>query len=133
MSSDFTSRKLSWLEAVARDRTLPRSSIALAVLLACRYFNNAIEEAWPSERTLASDTGMMRANVRIGIERLVAAGLLRRRSGGPHTPSRYSIPRRWKAPLRLVHDTSAELAGDTTRGLVHDTAEVSSAKSRTRE
>lgn len=123
MSSDFTSRKLSWLETLARDRTLPRSAIALAVLLACRYFNGESGEAWPSERTLAGDTGMTPANVHIGIERLVAAGVLRRRSGGPRTPSRYSIPRRWKAPERYYGQERSAIVGNSTSGIAGNSAE----------
>ncbi len=42
MSSEFTNRKLAWLEAVARERTLPRSAVALAILLACRFFNGEV-------------------------------------------------------------------------------------------
>lgn len=122
MSADFTSRKLTWLEAVARDRALPRSSIALAVLLACRYFNGETHDAWPAQRTLAGVTGMTPANVHIGIERLVAAGLLHRRSGGPRTTSRYSIPKRWKASERYCLKEHSGIAGNSAGGIAGNSA-----------
>ena len=58
MSRESTSRKLAWREAVARERALPRSAVALAILLACRYFNGESGEAWPAQRTLAHDLGI---------------------------------------------------------------------------
>ena len=54
--SEFTKRKLGWLERVVCDPSLPRSSLAVAGILALKYFNG--EEgglAWPSQRTLAED------------------------------------------------------------------------------
>ena len=123
--TDYISRKLMWLEAVARDRKLSRGAVVVAVLLACRYFNAESGEAWPSGRTLARDLGMTLANVQIGVARLIEAGFLRKRSGGPRTTNRYSIPRRWRAPERhcqqCISDIASNVASDIASNVrTHD-------------
>ena len=128
MAANFVSRKLSWLEAIARDRSMPRSAVVVAALLATHYFNGKTGEAWPSERTLAIDTGMTPANVRMGIDRLVDARLLVRTPGGPRTSNRYRIPRRWKVPERPCQQGRSALVSNSTSAPASNSAAPLSAR-----
>ena len=110
MADSFVQRKLVWLEAVACDRSMPRSAVALAVLMACRYFNGETGEAWPALRTLARDLGIRSGNVHVAVERMVEAGYLRKVPGGPRATNNYAIPNRWRPPERSCwHERSAHV------------------------
>lgn len=80
--SDFTRRKLEWLDAVSSDPRLHNLSVALAVKLAVRYLNSETEEAWPGIDRLAHELNADRRSVQRALDRLVDGGWLRRKRGG---------------------------------------------------
>lgn len=82
MASDFTERKLAWLEAVASDPDMQRLAVVVAVKLATRYLNSKTGDAWPSIDRLARELTANPRNVRRAIASLVESGWLDKRRGG---------------------------------------------------
>ena len=76
------SRRLEWLERVARDPACRGLPTAVAVQLAARYFNSKTGRAWPKVATLASALTANRRSVQRALDVLVEAGHLERELGG---------------------------------------------------
>jgi hypothetical protein len=96
MLGSFTKR-LDWLDRVARDpdcRGLPTSC---AVLLAARYFNSTTGRAWPAIATLAEALTADRRSVQRALDVLVETGHLARESRVGRTNS-YWMGQRGAAP-----------------------------------
>jgi hypothetical protein len=75
MSDDFTKRKLDWLDQVADDLELSAAKFRLAYVIA-RFVNRASGEAWPTQQTLATTTGMTISGVQKASDALEERGHL---------------------------------------------------------
>ncbi len=99
-AADFTRRKLNWLTAIATDRQARGLPLALAVVLACRYFNARTETAWPGIETLARDLDSDRRAVQRAVKQLVDGGWLRRTARGGNGRNSTNV---YMLPLELPH------------------------------
>jgi biotin operon repressor len=80
------------LGKVVRLKLPPTEKLVLLVI--ANYINDASGDAWPSQNTLASDTGLARQTVNKAISRLVKKGILtscRRSKDGKLTSNIYRI------------------------------------------
>jgi DNA-binding transcriptional MocR family regulator len=130
-SKGWTARKLSWLEGCARDRTMPRLSLAIAILLATRYLNAKTGKAWPAIATLADELSVTRANTHHAMERLVAAGWL-----GKKTGFRQSNTYWLATPESIAGDNRkprSVIARDNRKRIVDDNRKRIARDNRTRE
>jgi len=58
VADDFTKRKFSWLDQVARDRDVSGEGFRLAYILASDHLNRGTGDAWPSQDALAEKLGL---------------------------------------------------------------------------
>jgi hypothetical protein len=87
-SSDFTSRKLTWLDCIAADRRIPPLAFKIAYVIA-QHVNRRKGEAWPSDQTIAEKVGVDTSNVyRARVLLRAAKWLSWRRTGASN---RYSL------------------------------------------
>jgi hypothetical protein len=117
MLGSFTKR-MDWLERVARDPDCRGLPTAVAVLLAVRYFNSTTGRAWPATATLAEALTADRRSIRRSIDTLVEAGHLERETGGGGRKTN-SYWMRWERertrPERAGADTPSSAEGGSRR------------------
>ena len=65
----------TWLKQVNRDRNLPPSKTAVAVVLA-DHSNYAKPDTWPSAATIAEESGLAKSSVTETLAKLAAGGHL---------------------------------------------------------
>lgn len=102
--NDWVALRFEWLRVVGAElhEWLP---LAVAGRLAGQYFNSQSKEAWMSADTLADDLNTDRRNVQRGLDKLIAAKLLRCRRGGRGGRNYYRIPKRLISDLRKALST----------------------------
>jgi hypothetical protein len=116
---DWVAIKFEWLALIATEihEWFP---LAVATLLAGRYFNSKTHEAWMSADTLAADLDTDRRNVqRQGLNKLMSAGLLSCKGRGGHgarvhywisddviSEIRSILRKRWRATARQKNSSS---------------------------
>jgi Helix-turn-helix domain len=106
MSAEWTRQKFTWLEAVAGDRLARGLPLAVAVVLAVKFFNSETHNAWPSLATLATAVDTDRRSVQRAIQSLVASGwLLRARRRRRSNMYRIAFRASWGGPgaARAMH------------------------------
>lgn len=113
MAENFTTRKLLWLESIARDPRCRGLPLAAAVMLACRYINRRSGQAWPSLATLADDLGTWPANAHAAINKLVETGKLDRQRGRQHRTSRYAIARDWTPSISVSANSDVSASANS--------------------
>jgi len=101
----FTHKKFSWLEQVARDRSLPALAPAVCILLS-PYFNLSRDgAAWPYQDTLAASLGVRREAVNRVINALAEQG---------HLEVTSTRGRRKASVYRMVLKATAKCAQEST-------------------
>jgi hypothetical protein len=79
----WTHRKLSWLEALAKDYPTRGLAHDIGVMYATRYLNSESHDGWVGVNTLASQLGAARSSIMRALARLVEGGwLVRAQQGG---------------------------------------------------
>lgn len=92
MSGDtFTANKLKWLEAIAMDSRLHSTAVRVAVVIAKRL-NRQTGEAFPSIKTIGTESATPERSVERAVSDLCKAGYLERRRGGFSKANHYLIP-----------------------------------------
>jgi hypothetical protein len=86
----FAEMKDTWLLQVARDATLKRNAVKVAIYIAIRL-NSKSREAFPSPETIAKDIGLSRATVFKMLGQLETAGHLEIVHGTRVRPTRYRV------------------------------------------
>jgi hypothetical protein len=110
--NDFVKRRMDWLAAVAADRKQRGLPLALAVVLAAKYFNSETGKAWPSAERLAEDLNTDRRNVRRALDQLVVTRWLRCERNRHRGPGRTNV-----YLMREKRGADAPLKGGSTRPL----------------
>ena len=72
---EHNARMWTWLKQVNRDRNLPPSKTAVAVVLA-DHSNYAKPDTWPSAATIAEESGLAESSVTETLAKLAAGGHL---------------------------------------------------------
>jgi hypothetical protein len=120
----WTTRKLSWLEALLSDDRLPPAAKTIAAKYAVRYFNEHSEEGYAGLNKIEEDLHISKRNSRRLIKILVTRGWLtlchaggrggRWARGKLRDTNRYrlSYPANYKAPIGRSNLTDREVKSD---------------------